>query len=97
MNIADGNTDPATMASSQAIDVDGKSLDGNGYGTAGDVFVYDFFHLRGDLNGDRKVGNPDFKTLYEIFDESGKTYRDGDLNFDGKIDFNNTSSCSRSR
>jgi hypothetical protein len=43
--------------------------------------------LLGDLNGDGKVGNPDFKIFYANFGKPGMTPDDGDLNADGEIDF----------
>ena len=45
----------------------------------------DFFVLRGDANGDRRVNVSDFGILRANFGGSGKTWAQGDFNYDGLV------------
>jgi hypothetical protein len=78
-DLPDGNY-RATLNAAGVADWTGTTL-------AGPNPVYNFFFLAGDINQDRAVNNADFAILYSNFGQSGKSYADGDLNRDGKVDF----------
>jgi hypothetical protein len=84
--LADGNY-RATLSSGGVQDSQGRSLDGNSDGTGGDDFAYNFHHLIGDANGDRRVDYQDFSVLFANFEQAGKSFGEGDFNFDGAVDF----------
>ena len=85
-NAADGNY-RATMAAAGVTDAQGRTLDGNGDGVAGDAFSTDFYLLGGDANRDRTVDFNDLVRLAQNYNTSGKTYSQGDFNLDGTVDF----------
>jgi hypothetical protein len=88
-DLADGNY-RASIAPADVTDAQTRQLDGNGDGTAGDPFQYDFYHLGGDANGDRAVDFNDLVKLAQNYNTTSgdKTYADGDFTFDGNVDFN---------
>jgi subtilisin-like proprotein convertase family protein len=65
----------------------GGLLDGNSDGIGGDDFVTTFFQLLGDANRDRKVDTTDLKILLSHFGGNSATTEQGDLTYDGKVDF----------
>jgi len=77
----------ATLPAAGIADSQGRGLDGNSDGTGGDNYAYEFHHLTGDGNGDRKVDHEDFAILYANKDQAGRRYTQGDFNFDGAVDF----------
>jgi ELWxxDGT repeat protein len=77
-----------TLHAGEVSSSTGLSLDGNGDGTAGDDFTFDFFSLRGDANRDGAVNFLDLVALAQNYNTSGgKTYAQGDFNGDGAVDF----------
>jgi hypothetical protein len=86
--LADGNY-RATLAATAVTDAQGRQLDGNADGTAGDDFTTDFFHLTGDINHDRSVDFLDLATLAQNYNSTsgGMTWAQGDFNGDGNVDF----------
>jgi hypothetical protein len=86
ISLADGNY-RATLVAAGVLDSQGRSLDGNSDGTGGDDFAYNFHHLGGDANGDRRVDYQDFSVLFANFEQPGRSFGQGDFNFDGAVDF----------
>jgi hypothetical protein len=84
---ADGNY-RATMAAAGVTDAQGRTLDGNADGVAGDDFSLDFYILGGDANRDRVVDFNDLVRLAQNYNSSASTYAQADFNFDGVVDFN---------
>jgi hypothetical protein len=94
--LPDGNYQ-LKLTASGINDNDGNPLDGNGDGTGGDDFTYNFYILKGDtqaayngnFNGDRKISFIEYQRLELNY---GKTASDrisaaeGDFNHDGVID-----------
>jgi hypothetical protein len=65
----------------------GVALDGNGDGTPGDDYVFDFFTLPGDANRDGVVNFNDLLALARNYNKSGVTLADGDFTGDGIVNF----------
>ena len=68
-------------------------LDGNYHATltapgvlVGDSYASDFFALAGDANHDRVVDVSDLGVLATNWQSSGKTFAQGDFNYDGNVD-----------
>jgi hypothetical protein len=76
----------ATLLAAGITDAAGNELDGNGDGTGGDNYVYDFFFLRGDANRDRIVDIVDLGIIGTNWQLSGKTWAQGDFNGDSLVD-----------
>ncbi|HEY7120567.1 MAG TPA: hypothetical protein VH475_28540 [Tepidisphaeraceae bacterium] len=85
--LPDGNY-RATVHAAGLNDVAGNLLDGNGDGTGGDDYTYNFFFLNGDVNRDRKVDFNDLVVLAQHYNTTDPAWDHGDLNYDGTIDFN---------
>jgi len=84
--LADGNYTAILSASSFNLP-GGISLDGNNDGTAGDDFTFAFFELKGDANHDRVVNTADLAIVLSHLGNTSATLSQGDLNYDGKVDF----------
>jgi hypothetical protein len=54
-------------------------------GDASPPFSFDFYILKGDLNGDGTVSIADFITLSSNFGKSPASYSDGDVNYDHAV------------
>jgi hypothetical protein len=76
----------ATLLASGITDFAGNQLDGNGDGTGGDNYVYDFFFLNGDANRDRIVDIVDLGIIGTNWQLPGKTWAQGDFNGDSLVD-----------
>jgi hypothetical protein len=86
--LADGNYRLVVHAAGVA-DRATNLLDGNGDGTAGDDYTFDFFQLSGDANRDRVVDFNDLVALAQHYNApSGESWATGDFNADGAVDFN---------
>jgi extracellular elastinolytic metalloproteinase len=88
--LSDGNYS-ATLVASGVSDIDGNALDGDGDGTAGGDYLFDFFFLTGDANHDGRVNLQDFNRLATNFGQSPRDFGEGDFNYDGVVnlqDFN---------
>jgi hypothetical protein len=72
--LADGNYE-ATLHASGITDPN------SGMPMAGDV-IFDFFMFAGDVNHDRKVDISDLQLLANNYNGTGKTFGQGDLNYD---------------
>jgi hypothetical protein len=83
--LSDGNY-RATLLASGITDAAGNHVDGNGDGTGGDNYVYDFFLLVGDANHDRKVDITDLGIVGTNWQQSQRTWSQGDFNYDGLVD-----------
>src|SRR5262249_18248369 len=59
--------------------------DGN-YRVSGAGATLDFFIFAGDANHDRKVNILDLQALASNYGSSGKTFNQGDFNYDGHVD-----------
>lgn len=69
----------------------GGSLPQGNYRATYDTLKIDFHVLVGDANRDRIVNATDFSKLAGAFGAEGKTFKDGDFNYDGAVsskDFN---------
>jgi len=76
----------AVLAASAVKDLASNSLDGNGDGTGGDDYKFNFFQLAGDADRDRQVGFSDLVLVAQHYGGAG-VYADGDFNGDGMVDF----------
>jgi hypothetical protein len=76
----------ATLLAAGITDATGNPLDGNGDGTGGDNYVYDFFFLKGDANHDRYVDIVDLGVLGTNWQQSPRAWQQGDFTYDGKVD-----------
>jgi hypothetical protein len=88
--LPDGNY-RVTLLAAGITDAAGNPLDGNGNGTGGDDYTFDFFVWAGDANHDRTVNLTDFNTLASNFGQSGRNFTQGDFNYDTIVnlqDFN---------
>jgi hypothetical protein len=85
-SLADGNY-RATLSAAAVADAQGRHLDGNSDGVAGDDYALDFFHLAGDANRDRVVNFLDLLALAKNYNGTGKTWADGDFTGDGAVNF----------
>jgi hypothetical protein len=88
--LPDGNY-RVTLLAAGITNGNGVALDGDGNGTGGDNFTFDFFVWAGDANHDRTVNLTDFNTLASNFGQSGRNFTQGDFNYDGIVnlsDFN---------
>ena len=75
-----------TLNAAGITDAAGNALDGDGNGTPGGNYVFDFFVLDGDVDHSRTVNLADFGRLRQNFGlTAGATYGQGDLNYDGKV------------
>jgi parallel beta-helix repeat protein len=83
----DGNY-RATLNAVGITNSGGVPLDGDGNGTPGGDFVYNFFHLTADANHDRSVNFNDLVILAQNYNGAQKTFREGDFNYDTGTDFN---------
>jgi hypothetical protein len=89
-SLPDGNYH-MTIAAANVVDSAGNHLDGNGDGTGGDNYTFDFFFLNADANRDRVVNALDFNALASNFGGLGRTFAQGNFNYDGQVntlDFN---------
>ena len=84
--LPDGNY-RAVLSASAVKDLAGNLLDGNGDGTGGDNFTFDFFALAGDANHDRSIDFGDLVVVAQNYGGTGKTFADGDFDFDGAVGF----------
>jgi type VI protein secretion system component Hcp len=84
--LADGNH-RATLRSGGILDVVGNPLDGDANGTAGDDFAFNFTQLAADANHDGAVDNQDFLILRASFGQSGKDQSNGDVDYNGVVNF----------
>jgi parallel beta-helix repeat protein len=76
-----------TLIASGINDFDGNSLDGDGNGTAGGDFIFNFFALAGDANHDRIVDVTDLGVLASNWQGTHAwTFSQGDFNYDFKVD-----------
>ena len=71
-----------TIIASQALDLAGQQLDGNGDGTGGDNGTFSFFRFFGDANGDRTVSASDFIQFRQFFGGSSFMF---DFDGDGAV------------
>jgi subtilisin-like proprotein convertase family protein len=85
--LPDGNY-TARLKASQITVAGGGQLDGNGDGVGGDDFFSTFFELKGDANHDRAVNDDDLRAVLSHIGSNSATLEQGDLNYDGKVDFN---------
>jgi hypothetical protein len=87
--LPDGNW-RLTINADEMKDEEGTPIDGDGDGTSGGNYVYDFFHLSGDANHDRKVDFNDLAILAQNYNTAGKTFAQGNFDYDpsGTVDFN---------
>ena len=81
--LATGHYRAVLLAS--GINSGGVALDGNGDGTPGDNYTFDFTHLPGDLNGDNKVNFNDYQLFELNYGKTSATWADGDFNYDGTV------------
>jgi parallel beta-helix repeat protein len=81
--LTDGNY-VATLSGTGVSDAVGLLLDGDGNGTGGDDYTFEFFVLAGDVNGDRSVDVADFLALVSQFGLRGDGL-EADLNNDGRV------------
>jgi uncharacterized delta-60 repeat protein len=85
--LPDGNY-TATLTGAGVADVNGNLLDGNGDGVGGGDHAFDFFHLPGDANRNRRVDFTDLVRLAQNYDQGPmKTWGEGDFTGDGRVDF----------
>lgn len=68
----------ATVLANAITDVAGNPMTGN--------LVFNFFHLIGDANHDRKVDVNDLIILSDNWLQTGKTFSQGNFNYDGIVD-----------
>jgi hypothetical protein len=86
--LPDGNYH-AVLGASLVTDRAANLLDGNGDGTGGDNYSFDFFQLAADANRDRNVDFNDLVVLAQNYNSiGGMTFDKGDFNGDGNVDFN---------
>jgi len=83
--MTDGNY-VATLSAAGVSDEVGNPLDGDGDGTGGDDYTFEFFVLAGDANGDRSVDMDDFEILLTEFGTAGSGLA-GDLDGDDLVGF----------
>jgi hypothetical protein len=91
--LTDGNYQLRLLAAG-ITDLAGQRLDGNKDSVPGDDFTSVFYRLTGDtqvaFNGtplpDRRVDFIDYQVLSKNFGRLNATPRQGDLNYDGKVD-----------
>lgn len=76
-------------AISTAISANGAALDGNGDGTGGDDFTFNFHRLFGDSDGDRDVDIADFAAFRGAFSNTSNLSFDSDG--DSDVDLNDFS------
>lgn len=84
----------ASLLASGITDAAGNPLDGNGDGTGGDDFTFDFTFFRGDMNRDNHVNNQDVAPfVLGLTDPTGfintwgyRPYTIGDVNGDSAFD-----------
>lgn len=81
-----GGSYVVTLLARAVMDASGEQLDGNGDGTPGDDYAFNFSSTAGDVNLDGAVSFPDLLILARNFGQAG-TFAQGDLNHDGTIDF----------
>ncbi len=80
----------ATLASANTADRFGNQLDGdNDHVVGGDYAAPSFFFLQGDVNRDRVVDFSDLLTVAQNYEQTGKTFSEGNADFDptGTVDF----------
>jgi len=70
LNLEEGNY-TATILASSILDTGGNYLDGNGDGTGGDDYTFDFFRLFGDFDGSENIDFTDFATFAEKWQTTG--------------------------
>jgi hypothetical protein len=75
--LADGNYE-ATLAAGSVHDAANQPMNSD--------YVLPFFVLTGDANRDRNVDLTDFTFLAANFNQSGKTFTDGDFDYSGTVD-----------
>ncbi len=87
--LPDGNY-RLTLLASGITDFAGNFLDGDGNGTGGDNYSFLFFFLNGDANRDKRVNLDDFNILAANFGQSGRTFSQGNFNYDpaGTVNLN---------
>ncbi len=69
----------------QAVVLSGNVTDQYGHAMVSNL-TYDFFFLKGDANHDRVVNIEDMRIYAANFGQSGKTFSQGDFNYDGTVD-----------
>jgi subtilisin family serine protease/subtilisin-like proprotein convertase family protein len=87
-NIVGGNF-VATLVSNNTADLFGNKLDGDSSGAAGGDHSFAFRFVQGDINRDGSVGFDDLLVLAQNYGQSGKTFSQGNVNFDagGNVNF----------
>ena len=85
--LTDGNY-RATLNAAGITNSAGVPLDGDGNGTPGGDYAYNFFHLTADANHDRNVNFNDLVILAQNYDQAQKAFSQGDFNYDSGTDFN---------
>jgi hypothetical protein len=78
-----------TLSSAGITNGSGGQLDGDGNGTQGPDFNFNFFFLTGDANHDGSVDFLDLAKLAQSYNiaDGPRTYSTGDFNYDGNTDF----------
>lgn len=85
--LPDGNY-TATLLAAGISDASGLPLDGNGDGTGGDNYVFNFSVFAGDANRDGKVDFADLVKVAQHYGQPGSfSWIDGDFNGDGSVGF----------
>ena len=82
--LQDGNY-RLTISAAGVTDAAGRLLDGDGNGTPGDDYLFEFFVFAGDANRDRTVDLGDFALLAANFNRPG-TFSQGDFNYSGTVE-----------
>jgi hypothetical protein len=77
-----------TLSSSGITNATGGPLDGDGNGTTGPDFDFNFFFMAGDANHDRAVDFNDLVALAQHYNAPGISPAQGDFNYDDVVDFN---------
>jgi hypothetical protein len=80
-SVADGNYQ-LTIIAANCLDDNGQQLDGDSNGTPGGNYLYSFYRLYGDANGDRTVSASDFIAFRLAFGGTSTTF---DFDGDGAV------------
>src|SRR4029078_12567991 len=78
----------ATLIAATLQDGSGNALDGDYDGVAGTDMTFDFFHLLSDANHDGKVDVADLGILASNWQQSPRTFSQGDFDYSGTVDVN---------
>jgi hypothetical protein len=77
-----------TLSSAGITNATGGQLDGDGNGTTGPDFNFNFFFMAGDANHDGAVDFNDLVALAQHYNAPGISPAQGDFNYDNVVDFN---------